>query len=149
MSYLVIDNIPNKLEMPKRTHSESANPESANPESALSVSDKLSTNDVTTKYDNNYELGYSFIEGFDNNNNDDNDNEVPILIMENKVSGYSVYTDVSNTLQKVEKPKLIDEEPSDLVENEIKSMNLITQIYLGSLTVVGLFVLFRFIQKSK
>jgi len=45
-------------------------------------------------------------------------------------------------------PEKIKQETISLIPKDIK-LSFVSNLYIGSLTVVGLFILFRFIQKSR
>jgi hypothetical protein len=65
-----------------------------------------------------------------------NDNDNDKLLLDNHVNHF----DKSDTKQK---------KPDDESSKKNSNMNVFTNIYIGSLTVVALFLVYRFIQKSR
>lgn len=91
------------------------------------------------------------------NDGDDSDygyfhiDEIPILIEKDDKMGYFVLEDKKNRsdTETINDVKTIKPFTKTVEPENKKKMDLSTQFYVGSLTVIGLFVLFRAIQKTK
>ena len=86
------------------------------------------------------------------NYNNDNDKIIPVTISKEK-NQYIVLEEDLLFGEREHENDVIPEQyitlPEKSTKNEKPKMDLITQFYIGSLTVVGLFVFYRLIQKTR
>jgi len=123
--YKIIDNIPQKKDAVRPTDVLVNNQEGFE-----TVQNTLDNIDTTNKYD--VEV---------------NNEQVPIIIkpvQDSKLMNYIAL--IENTDEKKEKFETIEYVPRN---SSLVQMDMVTSFYVGSLSIVGLFILYRFIQRSK
>jgi hypothetical protein len=101
---------------------------------------KAKNNSVDTKYNDSTEKIHPVVIKPDNNNN--------YIVLENDFANLDDVMNYNNNdkiITNMPIPKIKDDDK----RKDVYKMDLSTTIYIGSLTVIGLFVFFRILQKTK